>query len=76
MRDPQAAWGRFRNPTHPGLHELTEKVARAIHESEHEGSRWDHDKERDQWLTVGSWMAAEAVVAILPLEFKMTVQAV
>ena len=65
-RDPAAAWRRFKNGSGP-IHELTENVARAIHETRHPGSQWDKAKVNDQWLAVGSWIAAEAVVSVLPV---------
>jgi hypothetical protein len=64
-RDPAAAWRRYKEGSGP-LHELTETVARAIHNCDH-AQGWDYAKERDQWLAVGSWIAAEAVVAVLPM---------
>lgn len=65
-RNPPAAWKRFKGGSGP-LHALTEQIARAIHEADHESSQWDWAKEHDQWLAVGSWIAAEAVMAILPM---------
>lgn len=63
-RNPAAAWKRFKSGSGP-LHALTEQIARAIHETDHSGSQWDSAKESDQWLAVGSWIAAEAVMAVL-----------
>lgn len=64
--DPVAAWKRYKAGSGP-LHELTENVARAIHEDRYSSPSWDHDKVKDAWLAVGSWQAAEAVVRVLPL---------
>lgn len=36
QRDPQSAWLRYKNGAGP-LHELTEKIARAIFEAHYEG---------------------------------------
>ena len=65
-RDPAGAWQRFQNGSGP-LHDLTVTVARTIHEQEHQGKKWDADVVSDQWLAVGAWQTAEAVVAALPL---------
>lgn len=46
--------------------ELTNTVARAIHESDHGRNNWDHDRTEDQWLAVGTWRQAEAVIRVLP----------
>ena len=63
---PSDAWCRYKDGSGP-LHQLTERIAEAIHEVEHRGSRWEYAKDHDQWLALGSWMAAEAVTAILPI---------
>ncbi len=64
-RDPQAAGRRMLDGVGP-MHDLTNLVARAIHESEHPRRTWDRDRTADQWLAVGSWIAAEKVVKALP----------
>lgn len=68
--NPGPAWIRYKNGKGP-LHELTESIAKAIHESNHDKS-WENARENDSWLAVGSWMTAEAVVAILPLSVALS----
>lgn len=52
------------------LHDLTNTIAEAIHKAEHPGHSWEHDRVKDQWLAVGTWRAAEAVIRVLPLVVK------
>lgn len=66
MSDPAASWRRYKTGAGP-LHELTERIAKTIHEERHPGKPWEQAREIDTWLAVGSWQTAEAVVAILPL---------
>lgn len=65
-RDPASAWRRYKSGDGP-LHELTERVAKTIHEHDHPGRSWERDRGRDTWLAVGAWQTAEAVVAVLPM---------
>jgi hypothetical protein len=56
------------------MHELTVTIARVLHNTfRSDGSirkSWDEDVVTDQWLAVGSWQAAERVVAVLPMVVK------
>lgn len=63
--DPVAAWRRFKEGSGP-LHELTNRIAKTLHEERHR-STWENACEHDSWLAVSSWEDAEAVVAVLPL---------
>lgn len=49
------------------LHDLTNLVAKTLHEERYPKHSWEHDREHDGWLAVGSWRVAEAVVRALPL---------
>ena len=71
QRDPGAAWRRYKAGS-GHLHDLTELIAKAIHEEQHPGKSWEEDREHDTWLAVGSWQSAEAVVAVLPLAIAIT----
>lgn len=53
------------------MYDLTNTIARAIYESNHQGRTWDRDRTADQWLAIGSWIAAEEVVKALPERMVM-----
>ena len=64
-RDPQSAGRRMLHGIGP-IHDLTSLVAKTIHEAGHSRRSWEHVLAHDQWLTIGSWIAAEEVVKALP----------
>lgn len=68
-RDPASAWQRYKSGSGP-LHELTEKIAKAIHESHYDQS-WEIAREADTWLAVGSWIDAEVVIKVLPFNVPL-----
>lgn len=63
--DVQSLGRRMQSGSGP-LWELTNNIARAIHESRYRTRDWDHVRTEDQWLAVGTWRQAEAVVRVLP----------
>lgn len=67
--NPSTAWLRYKNGKGP-LHDLTESIAKAIHESNNKSS-WEIVREHDTWLAVGSWISAEAVISILPFSIPL-----